>query len=283
MTIQPILAKLDKFQQKKPITALPVAVVKSYSQDKAGLQAALITYYGFLSLFPLLMIATSIASIVIKDRLALQQNLVASINEIFPVIGDQLTKNINASAQSGVALFIGLLIAFYGARGGADAFRNAVYHIWNVPDKQRTAFPKSVLSSMAMMLIGAVGFYLSVVLASKVPGLLSPLISLVVLIGTFYFLYSICLGRRVATVEDKLRMSLTTSIGIVAVQQLGNYLLTSQLNKLTPLYGTFALVLGLLFWIYLQAVIVLYCLETKVVIKYKRWPVSLFGKSASVR
>jgi uncharacterized BrkB/YihY/UPF0761 family membrane protein len=59
------------------------------------------------------------------------------------------------------------------------------------------------------------------------------------------------------------------------LQEVGGYLLTHELKNLDNLYGTFALVLGLLFWIYLQAQIVLYALEIETVRLFKLWPRSL--------
>ena len=59
---------------------------------------------------------------------------------------------------------------------------------------------------------------------------------------------------------------------------MGGYLVANQLKTLSPLYGTFAIVLGLLFWIYVQALIVLYAVEVSIIIKDKLWPRSLTGK-----
>ena len=54
--IERILRTLDRFQQGHTVLGFPVAVAKKYGDDQAGKHAALLAYYGFLSLFPLLLV-----------------------------------------------------------------------------------------------------------------------------------------------------------------------------------------------------------------------------------
>jgi len=48
-----------------------------------------------------------------------------------------------------------------------------------------------------------------------------------------------------------------------------------QIAHASPLYGTFATVLGLIAWLYLQAQLMLYAIEINVVRAYQLWPRSL--------
>jgi hypothetical protein len=50
----------DDFQQRHRWLAFPVAVVKKYGEDQGGHRAALLAYYGFFSLFPLLLVAVTL-------------------------------------------------------------------------------------------------------------------------------------------------------------------------------------------------------------------------------
>jgi membrane protein len=54
--IEQVLRALDRFQQGHTVLGFPVAVAKKYGDDQAGKHAALLAYYGFLSLFPLLLV-----------------------------------------------------------------------------------------------------------------------------------------------------------------------------------------------------------------------------------
>ena len=280
------LLKVDVIQQKHPVIGFPFALIKKVGEDDGGFQAALITYYGFLSLFPLLLVATSVVGILSQGNSSLETQVMDSVGKYFPVIGDQLSGNIQASNKSGVALVIGLILAFYGARGGADAFRSALNHVWHVPRKRRTGFPKSLIKSLAMTCLGGFGLLLAAILSATATGLgksivfkaLAAVASFVILVPTFYFLYWISLPRNFVPKKYHLRSAIASGIGIVGVQALGGYLVTNQLKTLSPLYGTFAIVLGLLFWIYLQALIMIYAVELSTVVSKNMWPRSLTGK-----
>ena len=100
---------------------------------------------------------------------------------------------------------------------------------------------------------------------------LSVAINLILLFWLFNFLISISLPRHVTLKETRLGAA-CAAIGLLALQALGGYLLTRELKSLDALYSTFAIPLGLLFWIYLQAQIIFYANEIAVVSSKKLWP-----------
>lgn len=281
--IEKQIDKLDAFQQKFKTTGFLVAVFKRYGDEKAGYLGALITYYGFLSLFPLLLVLTSILNIVISGNEELQTKILDYASSYIPILGDQLQQNISGSTQSGVALVIGLLFTFYGARGGADAFRHAVNSIWQTPKRQLLGFPMNYLNSFYLIIIGGIGLIASAALATYASSLgdyvvfqfLSFFLSLTLLTGTFYVLFRLTVNKKDVDRIDLLPGAVLSAICILILQLLGGYILSRELKNLTNLYGTFALVLGLLFWIYLQVKLVLFSVTANVVHKYKAWPVSI--------
>ncbi len=285
--IDDIVARIDKLQRDKSVLGLPIAIIKKYGEDDAGYQAALITYYGFLSLFPLLLVATSIVGILSLGDQALEAKIMRSVNTYFPVIGDQLSRNIHSSSKSGAALIIGLVVTFYGARGGADAFRKALAHVWKVPKAKQPGFPKSILLSLGTTALGGLGLSLAAIISAYAAGLgrsilfkgLSLVVGWSILIPTFYFVYRINLPSSEVTNHDLKISAAFTSLAIIAVQSFGGYLVANQLHTLSPLYGTFALVLGILFWIYLQATIVMYAMEIRIVRSQRLWPRGLNNKN----
>jgi len=130
--------RLDTLQQKHPVFGFPLAVIKKYGDDEAGHQAALMTYYGFLSLFPLLLIATSVVDLISQQNSALRMRLMADINSYFPIIGSQLQANVH-NTRTGIALLTGLIVALYGTRGIANAVRNMLDHAWEIEDRSEPA------------------------------------------------------------------------------------------------------------------------------------------------
>ena len=131
-----------RLQQKHHALAFPFAVIKKYGDDQAGQQAALLTYYGFLSLFPLLLVATSVADLLAQHNEHLRTRLLNdALTSYFPVVGEQLQQNIHGSHETGWALIVGLLVAIYGARGIANAVRGVLERTaWGTPRSRRSNF-----------------------------------------------------------------------------------------------------------------------------------------------
>lgn len=284
--IDSILKKTDGIQQKSKVIGFTHAVIKKYSEDDAGYQAALITYYGFLSLFPLLLVMVSLLDKFAQGNDAFRAKVIEGLGGYLPLIGPQLEQNIHVSDKSGIALFIGIIFTIYGARGVADAFRYALNTIWRIPKSKRPGFPKAQLRSIALIVVGGTGLIVTAILAGFATSLghlfifkiLSVVLSLCLLILIFSFLFRVG-GSGVPSNKDVLLASAISSIGIVILQGFGGYLITNQLKNLNDLYGTFAIVLGLLFWIYLQVQVVMYAVEISIVHRYNLYPRSLTGKN----
>ena len=75
------IAWADRLQREHGVLGFPYAVVKKYIDDAGGRQAALITYYGFLSIFPLLLLGVAVLSRVLASQPDLRRRL---IDEIVP-------------------------------------------------------------------------------------------------------------------------------------------------------------------------------------------------------
>src|SRR6266508_3088652 len=80
------LERLDRFQQRNRVLALPFAVVRKFGDDQAGNLAALLAYYGFFSLFPLLLVLVTVLGFVLAGRSKLQARILDSALAQFPVI-----------------------------------------------------------------------------------------------------------------------------------------------------------------------------------------------------
>lgn len=284
-SIQKIINRIDRFQRKRRPLAFGFAVIKKYGDDQAGFQAALVTYYGFLALFPLLLILTTVASILGQRDPELGSNLVESVSSYFPVIGQSLDDSIRTGTRTGLALVIGLLFAAYGARGIADAFRNAVNHIWHVPLGKRSGFPRAQLRSFALIFGGGFGFLAAAIIAGWTVSvghgigfkLLSILLNVLILYGVFLFILRVSLPLSIKIRQFQVS-AVVAAIGIAALQLLGSAILKHSAQTLNNSYSTlFATTLGLLAWIYLLAQVVMYAVVIATVRDKKLWPRGITG------
>jgi YihY family inner membrane protein len=278
------LKKIDKLQQRYKPLAFTAAVIKKYSVNDGGRLAALITYYSFLSLFPLLIAATTAARVFLIDNQYFQDSVAKTVDKYYPVLGDYLQNNVHGFTSTGLPLLIGFLVAVYGARGGASALRYALNEIWSVPKNKRLGFPASTANSLLIIFAGGGGIMLSTVISSYAAALtdadifvLVPYaISFLILICTFYLVFSLGINSREPSRHDILVSAVTAAIGAQLLQVMGGYLLTHELRNLSNLYGAFAVVLGLFFWIYLQVHVLLLAALSGVVHARKLWPRRLF-------
>lgn len=277
--MQRFINRLDQFQQRHQHIAFIYAVIKKFGDDQGGYQAALLTYYGFLSLFPLLLVLFTILQIVFKHNSAVQHQVATSINEYLPIVGPQLQQDIHSIRAAGIGLVIGLIVALYGVRGAADALRNMLNNVWQVPRNRRAGFPKSLFQSLTIIAGAAVGFsvLIAVSLFSSVLGhaqwlkIVANLCGFVVATATLLFVCNRATSRRVP-INDMLLGTVGGAWFIQLLVTFGGLLVRHQLRGANSLYGTFAVVLGLLFWIYLIAQTLVYAAEIDSVRHLKLWP-----------
>lgn len=284
--IDKITGSIDSFQRKYHFTGFTYGVIKKYGEDKSGYQAALLTYYGFLALFPLLLVLTTLAGIIADGQPHLKTTIITGMTHYFPVLGSQLSDHISTLHKSGIALVVGIIFTLYGARGVADVFRRGVLHIWHEPEDKSEAFLKKIAKNLSIVIVGGLGLLAASILAGVASAAghgilfraLSIAVNMIVLFLLFSFLINASLPRHV-TLKETRPGALTAAVGLVVLQWLGTYLLTRELKSLDAIYSTFAISLGLLFWIYLQAQLLYYAVTVAAVSSKHLWPRSLTGKN----
>ena len=82
-----LVKPVDRAQQRWRWAAFPVAVIKKFGDDSAGNLAALIAYYGFVALFPLLLVFATVLEYVLHGDPALRQRMLTSAVADFPSSG----------------------------------------------------------------------------------------------------------------------------------------------------------------------------------------------------
>ena len=275
----------DTLQQQHAWLAVPVAVWKKFGDDEAGNQAALIAYYSFVAIFPLLLVLVTVLNIVLKNDPGLQHQLLNSTLSQYPVIGQQLG-HIGPLTQTGLPLVVGLLGTFIGARGVASAIQNALNAVWEIPIARRPGFPWSSLRSLGLMVVIGLGLVFTTFLSTSASGgaarilpgpgakVAALAVSLVVSIGVFWLAFRLGTAPEIGWRQLRLGALIGGVIWQV-LQYVGGYFVSHQLAHASPLYGTFAVVIGLVAWLYLEAELTLYAVEINVVIAYRLWPRSV--------
>jgi len=284
MNIAAALDAVDRTQRRHPWLSVPFAVVKRYGESDTGKLAATIAYYGFFSLFPLLLVLASIAGYVLQDRPDLQQRLLDSAFAQFPIVGTQIRENVGSIQGSGVAVGVGLALAIWAGLGGIRAAQSAMDTVWDVPRKRRPGAAKSIGLALITLVVLA-GFILTAAVITFLAystgglagGVIQILASLVLNIGFFTLGYRVLTTANV-TWRQAAPGAVLSGIGWTALLALGGWIVSDRITSATQVYGTFAVVIGLLAWIYLGAQVALFGAVTNVVIASRLWPRSLRGE-----
>jgi len=273
-----LLRRVDEQHQRRAWIAFPYAVMKKFGDDQAGNLAALIAYYGFLSLFPLMLVLVTLLGLFLRHNPELQHTIRTSALANFPVIGNQISNNVHSLRGSGVALALGIVLALWAGLGIMKVLETAMNAVWNVPYRHRPNFWVSLLRAFLMLLVLGVVTIASAAAGSVGAGSDSWLLAIVgIALSVALNLVLFLLAFRILTTEDVswgdvFPGAVVAAVAWTVLQAVGGYIVSHQVQGASDTYGTFAIVIGLLAWIYLGAQVTLFAAEINVVRKRRLWP-----------
>jgi YihY family inner membrane protein len=279
--IERVLRAVDRFQQRHSALGFPIGLVKKFGDDQAGKHAALLAYYGFFSVFPLMLVFITVLGYALASNAGLQQRVIDTAIAQFPVLGAQLRGSIKTIQGSGLGLVVGIVGTLWGGLGITQSAQDAMNAIWNIPRKDRPSFWFRLARGFGSLLLLAAGIFAATALAglgTTSPGILgrispfagSLLSNLLLLVVLFQALTGMWVPWR-----RLLPGAASGAVGWSALQALGVYVVNRQLERANLVYGVFAIVIVLLSWLYLSAQLLLYAAEINVVLARRLWPRSL--------
>jgi YihY family inner membrane protein len=274
--------RFDRFQQQHPVLAVPIAVMQKFGNDQAGGKAALIAYYGLFALFPMLLLMATVLGFVLSGHPALQEHLLNSALANFPIISAQLQSDTHALKGSGIAVVVGVLGTLYGAQGLGQAAVNAMNSIWNVPYRSwPNFFGRRLRGYFWLGVLGLASVGATTVAGFGTTWLHGPLgwfwtlaVSFLVNLGVFFVVFIVLTSQELGWRDVVLGVVLAT-VFWETLQELGGYYVRHSLAHANATYGFFAIVIGLLSWLFLAAQLTLYAAEINVVRRHHLWPRSL--------
>ncbi|TMK82519.1 MAG: YihY/virulence factor BrkB family protein [Actinobacteria bacterium] len=267
---------IDRFQQRHRLTAIPVAVAKKFGEDQAGSLSALIAYYGFFSLFPLILVFVTIAGFI----LGATNRLAPAVFDSFPLIGS--AARAGTLRGSGLALAVGLVMSTWAGLGVIQYMQAAMSRVWGVPVRDQAGFANRLLRSLIMLVafglwLAATSLLSGLAAAGSTSDVVRALVIaalLVLNLGLYLCAFRILPKRRLSW-RDVLPGAVAGALFWTGLHLLGGYYVAHQIRGASQVYGTFAVVIGLLSWLYLGAQGSLLAAELNVVLRERLWPRSL--------
>jgi membrane protein len=282
-----MVSRADAYQQQHRWAGLPLAVLYKFVDDQGSYLAAQITYYGVVSLFPLLLLLTTFLGYGLHGSPHFQRQVLDSALAQFPVVGDQIATNIHSFHGSVPGLVIGILGCLYGGLGIVQATQNALNKVWGVPRNARPSPVRARLRSLLLLAAGGASVLVTTVLTALGAaantygvgvgiGMRVAATALAIALNVTLFMVAFrVLTARPVTIRQIRAGAIAAAVSWQALQLAGTLLLGHKLKGATATYGLFAIVLGLLAWVYLGAVTVVICAEFNAVRARRMWPRSL--------
>lgn len=278
--------RIDAFQRRHPALAVPLAVVYKYVDDQGSFLAAMLAYYAFVAIFPLMLLGTSILGLLLQGQPGWQDAVLNSALAQFPIIGDQLGRPEGLRGSvSGVT--VGALIALYGAVGLGQALQNTQHIAWSVPRNRRpnpvySRFKSLLLLTTAGLSLLAVSTLTTLVTSTEVfdrwvgsgAKVVVPLATVLV-VGTFLTaLFRVAASGR-HTFRRAAPGGYTLALLWQGLQFAGAQYVEGVLVGTSSMTKTFGLVLGLVGFLFLGAVMAVLAIEVNVVLGRRLYPRAL--------
>ncbi|WP_395658656.1 YihY/virulence factor BrkB family protein [Nocardioides sp.] len=281
-----VLDGADHAQRRWSVLGYPIAVIYKFFDDQGNYLASIITYYAFIAIFPIMLLASSILGFLLQGNEQLQEDLIDSALAQFPIIGTQLNLPEGLKGSTG-AIVVGTLVAIYGCLGLGQSVQNALNIAWSVPRNSR---PNPFLLRLkSLVLLLTAGVALLVVSALSVLGSSTEVfgpnvdngikwairITAVLLNGTVLTI----LFRLGSAREHRIRYAAPGGFSVavmwLVLQYFGTIYVTQVLAKAGPVNQTFGLVLGLMGLIYFASVMGVLGMEVNAVLARRLWPRAL--------
>jgi YihY family inner membrane protein len=273
---------VDRAQRAHPALGFPVAVMKKFGEDHAGNLAALVAYFGLLSLFPLMVVFTSVLGFVVTDPEDQRRFSDAAADQI-PVVGNTIRDTAGRLEGSVPAIVIGIAFALWAGLRIVDAMQNALLAAWQRPAAGRPRLLERRLRGLAMLLVIGGGLVASIVASS-----VATLVDVIpgsgrLAIWTASALVSVlmyCLSFQLLTderlpVRHLLPGATFGGLGWWALQTFGSPYVIRQQESAGETYGQFASIIALSAFLFVAAQLSIIGAEICAVKAHRLWPRSL--------
>jgi YihY family inner membrane protein len=280
--VERVVRKVDSWQQRHAPTAFVFGVIKKYGDDNAGQMAASLSHTAFVSLFPLLLVLTTVLGIVAAGNASLRHTIINAVAGQFPVISHQLKHNVHQLRRASyIGLVVGMLAALWGSSGLAQSGIYTMVHVWNLPGPERPGYWQRLGRAGLFLLVLAAGVAVTTLLTSFGTFIsnslwqtaLADVLAAVANIGMYILGFRVLTPKSVP-IRRLLPGAALAGIGWTILLAGGTVLVHHYLHS-DSVYGIFAIVLSLVAWIYLVVEVTIYAAEVNVVLARRLWPRSI--------
>ncbi|MGH3049330.1 MAG: YihY/virulence factor BrkB family protein [Gaiellaceae bacterium] len=278
-----IVDRLDRAQQERRRLGIAFAIVKKYSEDGSSNLAAMIAFWAFFSIFPLLLVGVTVLGFVLSG--GTRTSVLQNVASLFPLLD---ASHVSSLTGSWWAVIVGATTALWSGMAVTRTTHTAFDAAWEIPRRDRPGIVAMTGRSLLALATIGVGLVVATVVSSFVTGQQSAIalawwsrlggyaISFVLDVGLFMLAFRILTEKKVSF-RDVRPGGLLAGGAFFVLQQISSLIVSRYLNGAQSTYGNFATVITILWWFYLQAQLTVLGAQLNVVLKERLHPRSLRG------
>jgi len=282
-----ILRRVDAFQQRHGALAVPVAVWRKYSEDHSGNLAMMIAFAAVFAVFPLLLVLVTLLGYLVPA--SLRGAVLTRVAQMFPLLS---VNSMHGLSGQWWPLVLGLVTSLWSGLAVVRLTQFAFDSVWEIPYHRRPKMLRQVSRSVWVLATIGLGLVVSILITGYAAGAATGIgagwavravgfaIAIILDIGLFVAAFRI-LTERDVTMRDVLPGALLSGVAFWVLQSLSSLIISHYLGKSQATYGQFATVITVLWWFYLQSLIMLYGAQLNVVLRERLHPRSLTGEPAT--
>jgi inner membrane protein YhjD len=246
-----------------------------YRDQRGDRMAAALTFYGFLSFFPLVALAYAVTGYAVAISPHAHEAVARGIDQVLPELSHRLPVDRIAAAKAGAGLFALIGLSWSGL-GWIGVWRESLRTIWQSGDDGGNVIVNRVRDLGVLCLLGLV-LLVSVILSSAASaathgilgwmglahvtgaGTLLRLIALSVAVvadGVIFMILFTTLAGTKASWRQLVRGCVFGAVGFEILKLVGALLVAHTVRN--PVYASFAVIAGLLVWINLSSRFILF-------------------------
>ena len=276
--VRATLDRLDFYQRRHPMLGVPIAVARKFLEDESINLAAVIAFWAFFSVFPLLLIFVTVLGYLLPP--GLQGEVLRSVASFFPLLNPDSIVHLSGRWWT---LVLGVLSALWSGSFVVTAIQSAFNSVWEIPYAQRPSFSAQMRRGIFALGVIALGLVVSTVMSSYVTGSVSRtslgvvahlaayLIAVALDVALYIVAFRLLTAREIAT-RNVLPGALLSGLAFWLLQQLSSLIIFRYLHNAERIYGSFATVITILSWFYLQSVVTLVGAQLNVVLTERLHP-----------
>jgi YihY family inner membrane protein len=279
--VKRILQRLDRLQKRTRASAVTVATLMKFGEDHSANYAAMIAFWAFFSIVPLLLVLVTTLGWVLPA--SSKESVLNHVAGLFPLLDAHAVSALSGSAW---ALIVGLLTALWSGLGVVRTLEYALDSVWDVPAREQPGLLTRVARSLAVLATIGLGLVIATLLSGIVTSTANGvnlgaagrvggyLVTAVLDVGLIVATFRILTTRDVAT-RDLLPGALLAGVVFLILQAASAMIISNHLKNAQSTYGHFATVITILWWFYLQSLLTMVAAQLNVVLRDHLYPRSL--------